>query len=72
MGVLWLKMAELAFVERKSTESPTLLLDDIFSELDQAHRDIITSFVKDQQTIFTAADPHFTKNFSSNPHIINL
>ena len=30
MGVLWLKIAELAFVEAKTHEKPTLLLDDIF------------------------------------------
>jgi DNA replication and repair protein RecF len=62
MGVLWLKMAELDFIEEKSGERPTLLLDDIFSELDHEHRDIVMELMKNQQTIITTADPHFVGN----------
>jgi DNA replication and repair protein RecF len=50
MGVLWLKLAELAFVEEKTGERPTLLLDDIFSELDHGHRKIVIDIVKRHQT----------------------
>jgi DNA replication and repair protein RecF len=60
MGVLWLKMAELDFIETKSGERPTLLLDDIFSELDHEHRDIVMEITKNQQTIITTADEHTT------------
>ncbi len=63
MGVLWLKLAELAFIEEKSGEKPTLLLDDIFSELDHEHRKIVMEISKNQQTIITTTDPHFVKNF---------
>jgi DNA replication and repair protein RecF len=59
MCVLWLKMAELAFIEEKSGEKPTLLLDDIFSELDSEHREVVMNLTKNQQTIITTADPHF-------------
>ena len=62
MGILWLKMAELAFIEEKTGEKPTLLLDDIFSELDHKHRDIVMGLTKNQQTIITTADPHFIGN----------
>lgn len=61
MGILWLKMAELAFIEEKSGEKPTLLLDDIFSELDHEHRDVVMKLTQNQQTIITTADPHFVK-----------
>lgn len=61
MGVLWLKLAELSFIEDKTDEKPTLLLDDIFSELDHEHRDVVMKFVGNQQTIITTADPHFIK-----------
>ncbi len=63
MGVLWIKMAELDFVEKKTGEKPTLLLDDIFSELDHVHRDIVMEITKSQQTIVTTADPHFVTGF---------
>lgn len=63
MGVLWLKLAELSFIEEKSGEKPTLLLDDIFSELDDEHREIVMKTALGQQTIITTADPHSIKNF---------
>ena len=71
MGVLWLKLAELNFVEEKSDEKPTLLLDDIFSELDHDHRDIVMKVVKGQQTIITTADPHFVEK-GKNIEIIKI
>src|SRR3989344_158634 len=63
MGVLWLKIAELAFVEAKTHEKPTLLLDDIFSELDHEHRKIVSEISRNQQTVITSADPHFVEDF---------
>jgi len=62
MGVLWLKLAELSFIEEKSGERPTLLLDDIFSELDHKHRKIVMKVSDKQQTIITTADPHFIES----------
>ena len=59
MAVLWLKLAELEFIEDNTGERPTLLLDDIFSELDHEHRDIVMELAKKQQTIITTADEHF-------------
>ncbi len=61
MGVLWLKLAELAFVEKIAEQKPTLLLDDIFSELDHEHREVVMEAAGNQQTIITTADPHFVK-----------
>ena len=63
MGVLWLKLIELSFVEENTGEKPTLLLDDIFSELDDKHRRIVMKATKNQQTIVTTADKHFVKGF---------
>lgn len=71
MGILWLKLRELAFVEDKTNENPTLLLDDIFSELDHPHRDVVFSVVGNQQTIITTADEHFIKSFK-NSNLIKL
>ncbi len=63
MVILWLKLAELSFVESKAGERPTLLLDDIFSELDHEHREIVMKVAEKQQTIITTADPHFVETF---------
>src|SRR5258706_3643277 len=69
MGVLWIKIAELNFIEEKSGERPTLLLDDIFSELDHEHRDVVMKIAKKQQTIITTAHEHFVEGFSKSDTI---
>ncbi len=71
MGILWLKLRELAYVEEKTNEKPTLLLDDIFSELDHQHREVVLSLVDNQQTIITTADEHFIKGFGKK-NVIKL
>jgi DNA replication and repair protein RecF len=71
IGVLWLKLAEMAFIEKVTETKPTLLLDDIFSELDHEHRDLVVEVCKNQQTIITTADEHFVENLGSEG-IINL
>lgn len=65
MGVLWLKLAQLAFIEKTTQEKPLLLLDDIFSELDKVHRSIVHELSKSQQTIITTADLHFVKDMKN-------
>ena len=65
MGILWLKLAELSFIEKESGDKPVLLLDDIFSELDHKHRDVVSKVSHNQQTIITTADPHFVEDFSN-------
>jgi len=80
MGILWLKLAELSFIEAKSHsedsgqagEKPTLLLDDILSELDHEHRKIVVELAKGQQTIITTADEHFIKGFGKKIKLIEL
>lgn len=72
MGVLWLKIAELNFIERETGERPTLLLDDIFSELDHEHRDVVMELSKKQQTIITTADEHFIKGNKLKFSIIKI
>lgn len=78
MEILWLKLAELAFIEAKTGDppdseagKPTLLLDDIFSELDHEHRKVVFSVISNQQTIITTADEHFVKGLR-NTNVIKL
>lgn len=66
MAVLWLKLAELAFIEIKTNEKPTFLLDDIFSELDHRHRKIVNDKIATGgQAIITSADEHFLEDFTN-------
>ena len=65
LAVLWLKLAELSYIEKETEERPILLLDDIFSELDEESRTIVLSVIDKQQTIITSAEEevvHLFKN----------
>jgi len=56
LAVLWLKLSELTFLTDKIHKKPTLLLDDIFSELDEVRREVVLDVVAKHQTIITTAD----------------
>lgn len=79
MAVLWLKIAEYAFIENKADDKPIFLLDDIFSELDHKNRIIVFDFLKGKdnfssvevgQSIITTADTHYLEDFKSVKKII--
>ncbi len=55
MGVLWLKTCELAFLEHETQEKPLLLLDDVLSELDDNHQQLVLDLLDGNQTIITTA-----------------
>jgi len=56
LAVLWMKLAELEYITSCTQSRPTLLLDDIFSELDDIHKHVVLHIAKKQQTIITSAD----------------
>lgn len=64
-AVLWLKCVEAAYIEAVYGERPVVLLDDVFSEFDRKHRDIVRSLIGKQQTILTTADTHIEKELVS-------
>ena len=55
-AILALKMAELDILEQTFGERPLLLLDDIFSELDQGRQNALLELMRRQQTIVTTTD----------------
>jgi DNA replication and repair protein RecF len=64
-AILALKIIELQLLERLRQQTPLLLLDDVFSELDGARRRALTSFLQTYQTFLTTTDAdvvvkHFT------------
>lgn len=58
MAVLRLKLLEAKWIEEKTNETPVLLLDDIFSELDSEHEKMVGELVAGRQTIMTATEVH--------------
>lgn len=70
-AVLNLKFLEIFFVEKVLGARPILLLDDIFSELDDNHRDYVIGISKLQQTIISTVewDKHLEKEFKDSANL---
>ena len=72
-AVLALKEAELRFVEKRIENRPVLLLDDIFSELDEENRARVFDLIGDGQTIITTTDiNHVPAELQKDLSVINL
>lgn len=56
LAVLFLKLGTLQYIEEKMGVKPILLLDDIFSELDEEHRVEVVKMTKGRQTIITSTE----------------
>lgn len=63
MAVLALKMGEIYFMEEKSGKKVLLLLDDIFSELDETHKGEVLRVMSGRQVVVTTADKEDGKMF---------
>ena len=50
---LSLKLSEIALIERLRQEKPVLLLDDVFSELDEGRRELLLSAIEGCQGFIT-------------------
>ncbi len=56
VAVLALLFLEAAYLEVRGGEKPVILLDDIFSELDEAHRERVSKAFSGHQVLMTATD----------------
>ncbi len=63
LAVFWLKLAQLQFLQHKTQQQPVLLLDDIFSELDQEAQQLVVNLATKQQTIITTTEAELLKLF---------
>ena len=56
-----LKAAELQIIEKEKNQQPIVLLDDVFSELDEKRRTALIDLLNSAQTIITATDVRMIK-----------
>ena len=72
--VLSLKIAAVQLVKEIMGTEPVLLLDDVMSELDENHRNSLTSFVKENaQTFITTTNlGYFSKDFIDTAKILRV
>lgn len=59
LAILELRLLQLLYMEKALGERPLLLLDDIFSELDNEHINLVLTIVPLQQTIITTTHEEF-------------
>jgi DNA replication and repair protein RecF len=61
LAVLALRLGQINYFSLSYKEKPILLLDDIFSELDDSHRKIVVEICDKYQVIFTTAEEEVIK-----------
>lgn len=52
--ILWIKFLEMQFIEEITKKSPTILIDDILSELDETHKNYVVNMSEKRQVIITS------------------
>ncbi len=71
--VLELKLSQIAYIEERTGGRPLLLLDDIFSELDEEHVGHVLKLLPDYQCVITTTNEEFLGGLSkSNRNVIEL
>lgn len=72
LAVLWLKIAELVYLQQQTGRAPVLLLDDIFSELDHEAQTLVLEQARKQTTIITSIDKNVVKLVGKQVKVIEL
>jgi DNA replication and repair protein RecF len=72
IALFWLKRNELLYFESKSEFRPILLLDDIFSELDDENRVLIMEIIVGYQTIATTTEEEVKNIAKTSENVIVL
>jgi len=73
LAVLQLKLLELLYLERKLERKPMLILDDVFSELDSSHINLILGIKNFDQAIITTTHEEFVgKKYLKDMQVIEL
>ncbi|MEX2007207.1 MAG: DNA replication and repair protein RecF [Candidatus Levyibacteriota bacterium] len=70
--ILQLKLLQLDFIEKTLGERPLLLLDDIFSELDEGHIKLVSEMIDKQQSIVTTTHEEFINSKLRDTTVIEL
>lgn len=72
MAVFWLKMNEINYYEDVKHKKPILLLDDVFSELDNHNKKIVLNLIKKYQTVLTTTEEEILKIVKVENTVIRL
>jgi len=70
--MLAIKLAELDYIKDKLNIPPTLLLDDVFSELDHHRQHFLLDSIGDAQTVITTTEVDHLQFDRTKPQLINI
>lgn len=60
--ILWLKLLEWIFIEKMTKRKPILLIDDLLSEIDEKHKNMLINKIEYYQTFITSIVESENKN----------
>ena len=60
--IIWLKLLEIKFIEKHTETKPILLIDDLLSELDKKHKNLLLENIKWYQVFITSIINDYEKN----------
>ena len=72
LAVLWLKACQLNYIETQTGQKPLLLLDDIFSELDEENQQVVVKLINNHQAIVTSADKNVESMLPNDVLLVQL
>lgn len=72
LSMFWLKLAEIRYIEQATGKRPLLLLDDVFSELDNKNKKMVMEFLPDYQTILTTTEDELLDIEGIDKEVIRL
>jgi DNA replication and repair protein RecF len=70
--VLALKFAEIQLIEKKTGDKPVLLLDDVFSELDEVRQKYLFEAIKNTQTFITTTHKEFLEGVGGGVDVFKV
>jgi len=70
--VLTLKFAEIELLKEKNGETPILLLDDVFSELDEGRQKTLFNSIRDCQTFMTTTHREFLDMIDAKKQVFRV
>jgi len=70
--VLALKFAEIDLIKQKTGQTPLLLLDDVFSELDEIRQKYLFSAIKNTQTLITTTHKEFLEGVEGEVRVFEV
>src|SRR3989344_3510158 len=72
LALLWLIMNQIRIYEAELKQKPLILLDDIFSELDDSNKKIVIDLIGKYQTIISTTEEEFVENLHSKAKLIHI